>query len=69
MIIGSVFFQGSIGPLTATQWEELRGQHCVPGKRWYKRGSYAYRLSRPHRFATPVRYTHKHGCVTWAKMS
>ena len=69
IVIGSVEFVACHGPLSAAEYAKRASQHCVAGSTLpYGGKTYAWEVRAPERFAQPVRYPHRQGCVIWAKM-
>ena len=68
IILGSVEFVRSHGPLSRDEWASLATKHCVAGDALpYGSSTFAWEVAKPIRFSTPVPYHHKPGIVVWAK--
>ena len=63
MVTGKATVKGS-RKLSAREWESTRGQHCVPGGRYYGACTHAWELAGAQRVA-PVAFVRKHGSVDW----
>ena len=63
MVTGKATVKGS-RKLSAQEWENTRGQHCVPGGRIYGASTHAWELAGAQRVA-PVAIVRKHGSVDW----
>ena len=69
IVMGSAEYTGCLGPLSNAEYASKARQHCVAGgKLPYGASTYAWGVSKPERFAQPVPYRHRHGCVIWARM-
>ena len=69
VVLGSVEFAGCIGPLSRDKYAARGSEHCVAGAALpYGASTYAWGVRTPRRFAQPVAYSHRQGCVVWARM-
>ena len=65
-IYGYVDVVESIGPLTASEWCELRDKHCVPGDALpYGAETCGWVMTNPQRCVQPLRIVRKRGAVIW----
>ena len=73
LVLGSVEFTACTGPLTAAEYAARQSEHCVAAQAGaplpYGGSTYAWSVREPVRFAEPVPYTHRPGCVVWATMA
>ena len=69
VVLGSVECAGCIGPLSRDEYAARGSEHCVAGAALpYGTSTYAWAVRAPRRFAQPVAYIHRQGCVVWARM-
>ena len=69
VVLGSVEFAGCLGPLSRDEYAARRSEHCVAGAGLpYGESTYAWSVRLPRLFARPVAYSHRQGCVVWARM-
>ena len=68
VVHGSVEFVACHGPLSAAEYARRASQHCVAGSTLPYETTYGWEVRAPERFAEPVWYPQRQGCVVWAKM-
>ena len=70
IVVGAATFVTSHGPLSKAEYAAAGERHCVAGEALpYGGSTFAWELSNPMRFRTPVPFNHKRGVVVWAKMA
>jgi len=69
IVVGAATFVACHGPLSKAEYAAAGERHCVAGEALpYGGSTYAWELTKPVRFRTPIPYNHKRGVVVWAKM-
>ena len=66
-ISGSVLLVACSGPLSKSEWHEMRRFHCVSGDRPYGDKTYAYVVRDPHRVAA-IPFERKRGAIIWQEV-
>jgi hypothetical protein len=57
-----------IGPLTQTQWKQMREGHCVPdAQRYYGESTYAWVLSDVEPIWPTIPFNRKPGAIIWQR--